>query len=62
MSKKKNFQIATVHRRCLIPLDSNETECVGYRHGSHGNCDFRGTGSAFQECNNLIILGGVIKI
>ncbi len=60
--KAKCFQEATVVKKCFIPIDSYEVQCIGYKWGSHGDCDFRGTGSAYEECHNPIVLKGVILI
>jgi len=60
--KKQNFQEVRIVRKCYPPIDVDESQCIGYKNGSHGNCYFRGTGSAYDECSNPVILGGRIKV
>jgi hypothetical protein len=59
---KKNFQVAVVKKLCRIPIDEEEMNCIGYKPGSHGDCEYRGTGNEYENCYNQIILGGSIKI
>ena len=47
---KKNYQQIKTKFKCLASDD--EVNCIGYSHGSHGDCAYRGSGSDYQSCHN----------
>ncbi len=47
---KKNYQKVITYHKCKAGDD--EPNCVGYSRGSHGDCNYRGTGNDYESCHN----------
>ncbi len=45
----KNYQKIIITKKCMAGDD--ETHCTSYKHGSHGNCEYRGSGSDYEACH-----------
>jgi hypothetical protein len=55
MSGKINYQKVIIWHRCNAPMNE-ENKCVGFSIGSHGDCDYRGSGNDYHTCHNPEVL------
>ena len=45
----KNYQQIITVKKCTA--GDCESDCTGYKHGSHGDCLYRGSGSDYEACH-----------